>query len=1266
MNVTVNTGGPTFILNFDAASSAASVDAQNFRAGIIQAASILSSALTDHITISLNIDYTGTGGGAFANVSNGVSQTYTSVANALKSHAAAGDTTFNNMTTAISGSSMVDVSSSEAKALGFMSANNTSTADGYASFATDIDPASLVGVAIHELTHAMGRIPGSTLNVFDLFRFTAPNTPLIDFSIPSVPAYFSINGGVSEIASYGTDSDPSDFNNSGIQGVADSVNEYYTGITHQYLTAVDLEQLVAIGFHVPQSPAVIAANLTTRSVTDYTPLNSVPGSMVFQMNTPLALAGFSVGDVAGDHDVVTVKFSAQHGTISMYYPYGGVVVSGDGTGTVTLSGDLFEINLTLSGLAGGVFNYTPKQNYQGSDTITVTSTHVAQTGGPWTSTSTVGLTSSPVNQVATIGSAGANGANGASAGQAGGNGLAGQTISGGGATSASSTNIAVVVGGSGGNGGNGAAGLLGKSAGGTIFVGPGGNGGSGGAGGGAKAAAATNAFGPATAQGTATGGLGGSGGAGGAGAPQGSGNTGGSGGSATATASAANSASTNGPGTTTASATATANASGGSGGTATGSGAMAGAGGTASGSNARATSTGAGTVLVAVSQTGGTGGAGSNGAKGGAGAASTLTDAVSGQTLGGVLNLNQTAVGGAGGYSDQSAAGVAGSANSVMTFNDPASNITFSNTVNDQVTARGGLGGSTSTGTASNGGSAIAGTNLTGRKTVNATVTAMSGAGGAGGVNASGGGGGGAKATAVAASQTAGSEAVSATATAVGGNGGSAAGNGFTGGTGGPGVVSSASASSAGNGAVKAAVSQTSGNGGAGWNGAKGGAGAASTLTNAASGISNGGSVTLTQSAFGGSGGATTGGGAGGAGGYAKSVLNDNDTANATKSLLISATIGATGGNGGKSDTGAGGNGGLATANATITGAGSVSMTAAARGGAAGLGSTNGVAGGASATSTAIGTTQVYSTAKAAGGLGSGSSGSTSAKATGNSGFAQAQSWAQLAAAGTTGVLVDSLSAAVSTKLAGKVNSTDTAEDVAIAQFGVAAPAIDVTDQGVANVIGAPTGTNVSAVLAANSNINKAFAVTPSYFGIVELGASFTTAGTLSETTTATVTESVDLNQLATRQDLLVGLYGGTLTGTGVTGVVLTIKANGTTLLSQTFASGAAAQTYFTNHAVDLGSLNGSLYASGIANLTISLAVTSTSAGSGFFGSLLVGDPPKAATASNTFADWAHQLGATGYHSGDLASTPATAPLNDLSFGSLGQSGGHMAHARLV
>src|SRR5438105_4249806 len=135
------------------------------------------------------------------------------------------------------------------------------TDGGSATFATDIDPNLLVGVALHELTHAVGRIPyGPQPDIFDLFRFTSVGTRLFSGSDTAPAAYFSVDGGYTKLADYGRNSDPSDFLNSGVQGPNDPFNEYYTYNTSQGLTTVDKQQLDALGFHlVPPATIVIEA-----------------------------------------------------------------------------------------------------------------------------------------------------------------------------------------------------------------------------------------------------------------------------------------------------------------------------------------------------------------------------------------------------------------------------------------------------------------------------------------------------------------------------------------------------------------------------------------------------------------------------------------------------------------------------------------------------------------------------------------------------------------------------------------------------------------------------------------------------------------------------------------------------------------------------------------------------------------------------------------------------------------------------------------------
>src|SRR5258705_13733100 len=94
--------------------------------------------------------------------------------------------------------------------------NDTNTDDGSATFANDIDPSLLVGVALHELTHALGRIPyGPKPDLFDLLRFTSRGTRPFSRSHTPPSAYSSEAGGHINLADSGWNSDPSVFINRG-------------------------------------------------------------------------------------------------------------------------------------------------------------------------------------------------------------------------------------------------------------------------------------------------------------------------------------------------------------------------------------------------------------------------------------------------------------------------------------------------------------------------------------------------------------------------------------------------------------------------------------------------------------------------------------------------------------------------------------------------------------------------------------------------------------------------------------------------------------------------------------------------------------------------------------------------------------------------------------------------------------------------------------------------------------------------------------------
>ena len=120
-SVVAETSGSGFTINlmFDAAAMAAPA---SFRAGIEQAASILSATITNKITVNIKIDYSGTGGGAAAGPDNGQYVSYSTVRADLINNAAPGDTTFNALPTGstIQGQSQVAVWNAQLKLFGLL------------------------------------------------------------------------------------------------------------------------------------------------------------------------------------------------------------------------------------------------------------------------------------------------------------------------------------------------------------------------------------------------------------------------------------------------------------------------------------------------------------------------------------------------------------------------------------------------------------------------------------------------------------------------------------------------------------------------------------------------------------------------------------------------------------------------------------------------------------------------------------------------------------------------------------------------------------------------------------------------------------------------------------------------------------------------------------------------------------------------------------------------------------------------------------------
>jgi hypothetical protein len=232
------------------------------------AAQQLDTLITDNITFSIDVNWDSSGRIlGEAGPENMQLYGYSQVVSALQAHAGSPVAV-----TAAAGMPATDptngygvyLSIAQAEALGLTS--DSSLPDGSVTFGTggtvlnfstsDLAVAGeedFIGVAEHELTHAMGRSgwgDGSYYSLMDLFRFSSPGTLENSANIAtgtSPAAYFSVDDGQSSLAAFSTASDYYDWSAS---VAADSFDAFsYEGVANT-LSVADDDLMKALGFDV--------------------------------------------------------------------------------------------------------------------------------------------------------------------------------------------------------------------------------------------------------------------------------------------------------------------------------------------------------------------------------------------------------------------------------------------------------------------------------------------------------------------------------------------------------------------------------------------------------------------------------------------------------------------------------------------------------------------------------------------------------------------------------------------------------------------------------------------------------------------------------------------------------------------------------------------------------------------------------------------------------------------------------------------------------
>jgi Ca2+-binding RTX toxin-like protein len=204
----------------------------------------------------------------------------------------------------------------------------------------------LVGGALHELTHAMGRVPGAS--GLSLVRYTSQGNHLFTNGTPAAASYFSIDGGVTKLADFGVSSDPSDFLNSPSSNLTpnDPFDETIAGST---LTSADLIMMDVLGFNVTSSPPppgsqdVFFAPGQPIHVLTTTTGNNLPAPVGGQFNLELIINATGTGSysTAPGYQGVAIISADSHTLTLLHGDYGVVdtggqqlIIAGDGSESV--------------------------------------------------------------------------------------------------------------------------------------------------------------------------------------------------------------------------------------------------------------------------------------------------------------------------------------------------------------------------------------------------------------------------------------------------------------------------------------------------------------------------------------------------------------------------------------------------------------------------------------------------------------------------------------------------------------------------------------------------------------------------------------------------------------------------------------------------------------------------------------------------------------------------------------------------------------------
>lgn len=240
----------------------------------VTAANSWTAVLTDPINVNLQVGFTALPGNTLGQTSLSTSTRSTSsvLAALTADRTSARDSqALASIANLAPSTPTISLSSAQAKAIGFISTGTDAVIEfstNY-SFATSRNadgstPAGsydLIGVATHEIAHALGFLSsfdyGLSPSLLDLFRFTALNTR----ATTTGPAYYSLDDGASSLAAFSPGGSGQYQASHWLQGTGGLMDPAVAAGVSQNITLLDTRALDVLGYNLAETAVPEPASL---------------------------------------------------------------------------------------------------------------------------------------------------------------------------------------------------------------------------------------------------------------------------------------------------------------------------------------------------------------------------------------------------------------------------------------------------------------------------------------------------------------------------------------------------------------------------------------------------------------------------------------------------------------------------------------------------------------------------------------------------------------------------------------------------------------------------------------------------------------------------------------------------------------------------------------------------------------------------------------------------------------------------------------------